>query len=107
MKRRCARLVIVGAIACVGLAAAAVGRSSRTFCPACGTSTAGPDPAGGALDDMFGVKHSPALRAIDPVWDVLLAEEQRRIVQLLIEDITISTSGIDIRFRTNGIEQIV
>jgi len=48
-----------------------------------------------------------ALRAIDPVWDVLFPEEQRRIVQLLIEDITISTSGIDIRFRTNGIEQIV
>ncbi|MFP4356769.1 MAG: hypothetical protein ACLFUJ_16795 [Phycisphaerae bacterium] len=48
-----------------------------------------------------------ALRAIDPIWDVLLAEEQRRIAQLLVEDITVSTSGIDIRFRTNGIEQIV
>jgi len=48
-----------------------------------------------------------ALRAIDPVWDVLFAEEQRRIAQLLVEDITISTSGIDIRFRTNGVEQIV
>jgi len=48
-----------------------------------------------------------ALRAIDPIWDVLLAEEQRRIAQLLVEKITVSTSGIDIRFRTNGIEQIV
>ncbi|MFP4217134.1 MAG: recombinase zinc beta ribbon domain-containing protein, partial [Phycisphaerae bacterium] len=48
-----------------------------------------------------------ALRAIDPVWEVLFPEEQRRIVQLLIEKITIHTSGIDIRFRTNGIEQIV
>ena len=48
-----------------------------------------------------------ALRAIDPVWDVLFPEEQRRVAQLLIEDITVSTSGIDIRFRTNGIEQIV
>jgi len=48
-----------------------------------------------------------ALRAIDPVWDVLFAEEQRRVVQLLIEDISVSTSGVDIRFRTNGIEQIV
>ncbi len=48
-----------------------------------------------------------ALKAIDPVWDVLFPEEQRRIVQLLVEDITVSTSGIDIRFRTNGIEQIV
>ena len=48
-----------------------------------------------------------ALRAIDPIWDVLFPEEQRRIAQLLVEDITVSTSGIDIRFRTNGIEQIV
>ncbi|MCC7408108.1 MAG: recombinase family protein [Phycisphaeraceae bacterium] len=48
-----------------------------------------------------------ALRAIDPIWDVLIPEEQRRIAQLLIEEITVSTSGIDIRFRTNGIEQIV
>ncbi|MBN1341562.1 MAG: recombinase family protein [Phycisphaerae bacterium] len=48
-----------------------------------------------------------ALRAVDPVWDVLFQEEQRRIVQLLIESITVSMSGIDVRFRTNGIEQIV
>jgi site-specific DNA recombinase len=48
-----------------------------------------------------------ALRAIDPIWDVLFPEEQRRIAQLLVEEITVSTSGIDIRFRTNGIEQIV
>jgi len=48
-----------------------------------------------------------ALRAIDPVWDVLFAEEQQRIAQLLVEDIIVSTSGIDIRFRTNGIEQVV
>lgn len=48
-----------------------------------------------------------ALRAIDPVWDVLVAEEQQRIIQLLIEYIVVTTSGIKIRFRTNGIEQIV
>jgi len=48
-----------------------------------------------------------ALRAIDPIWDVLFPAEQRRIAQLLVEEITVSTSGIDIRFRTNGIEQIV
>jgi hypothetical protein len=50
---------------------------------------------------------SEALRAIDPIWDVLFPEEQRRIAQLLVEDITVSTNGIDIRFRANGIEQIV
>ncbi|HOA75587.1 MAG TPA: hypothetical protein PK458_19530, partial [Phycisphaerae bacterium] len=36
-----------------------------------------------------------------------LAEEQRRIAQLLIGEIVVSTRGIDIRFCTNGIEQIV
>ena len=48
-----------------------------------------------------------ALRSIDPVWDALFPEEQQRIAQLLVEEITVSASGIDIRFRTNGIEQIV
>ena len=48
-----------------------------------------------------------ALRRIDPLWDVLFPAEQERIVRLLVEDIIVTTSGIDIRFRTNGIEQIV
>lgn len=48
-----------------------------------------------------------ALKAIDPVWDVLFPEEQRRIVQLLVEGITVSQTGIDMPFRSNGIEQIV
>ena len=48
------------------------------------------------------------MKAIDPVWEVLFPEEQRWIVQLLIvESLTVSTSGIDMRFRGNGIEQIV
>ncbi len=62
-------------------------------------------PAAGEPMEMNRV--ADALRAIDPVWDVLFPEEQRRIVQLLIEGITVSTTGIDIRFRTNGIEQVV
>jgi len=48
-----------------------------------------------------------ALRRIDPLWDVLFPAEQERIARLLVEDIIVTTSGIDIRFRTNGIEQIV
>jgi hypothetical protein len=46
------------------------------------------------------------LRPSATPWQAI-PEEQRRIAQLLVEDITVSTSGIDIRFRTNGIEQIV
>ena len=50
---------------------------------------------------------SEAMQAIDPVWDLLFIEEQQRIIQLLVEQISVTTHGIDIRFRTNGIEQIV
>ena len=39
-----------------------------------------------------------ALRGIDPLWDVLFPAEQERIVRLLVEDIIVTTSGIDIRF---------
>jgi len=39
--------------------------------------------------------------------DGLFPEQQQRIVQLVVEEISVSTSGIDIRFRSNGIEQIV
>lgn len=48
-----------------------------------------------------------ALRNIDPLWDGLFPAEQERIVRLLVEGIIVTTGGIDIRFRTNGIEQIV
>lgn len=48
-----------------------------------------------------------ALQRIDPLWDVLFPAEQERMVRLLVEDITVTTTGIDLRFRTNGIEQIV
>ena len=62
-------------------------------------------PAGGEPVELNRV--AEALKAIDPVWEVLFPEEKRRIVQLLVEGITVSKTGIDMRFRTNGIEQIV
>ncbi len=48
-----------------------------------------------------------ALRRVDPVWEVLFPEEQQRILSLLVESITVSESGIEIRFECNGIEQVV
>jgi predicted nuclease with TOPRIM domain len=48
-----------------------------------------------------------ALQKLDPLWDVLFPAEQGRIVRLLVQDIIVTTRGIDIRFGTNGIEQIV
>ncbi len=48
-----------------------------------------------------------ALQRIDPIWEVLHPEEQRRVLELLVEKITVSKDRIEIRFRSNGIEQIV
>ncbi len=43
----------------------------------------------------------------DPVWEVLYPEEQRRILELLIDSITVNKKEVAIQFRANGIEQIV
>jgi hypothetical protein len=43
----------------------------------------------------------------EPIWEVLYPEEQSRILELLIESVTVSENNVDIRFRTNGIEKIV
>lgn len=48
-----------------------------------------------------------ALQRLDPVWDVLYPEEQRRVLELLIESITVNKKEVAIQFRANGIEQIV
>ena len=48
-----------------------------------------------------------ALRRVDPVWEVLLPEEQRRILGLLVESIKVSDSGVEMRLHANGIEQVV
>ena len=48
-----------------------------------------------------------ALSRLDPIWEVLYPEEQSRILELLIESVTVSENNVDIRFRTNGIEKIV
>ena len=48
-----------------------------------------------------------ALQRLDPVWEVLYPEEQRRVIELLIESITVNKKEVAIQFRANGIEQIV
>ena len=47
-----------------------------------------------------------ALRNIDPVWNELFPVEQARIVNLLIERVTIQEEGIDIKFRNTGLESL-
>jgi site-specific DNA recombinase len=48
-----------------------------------------------------------ALQQLDPVWEVLYPEEQSRVLELLVESVTVSKHSVDIHFRANGIEQIV
>ncbi|MFN9435033.1 MAG: recombinase family protein [Planctomycetota bacterium] len=48
-----------------------------------------------------------ALQQLDPVWEVLYPEEQSRVMELLVETVTVSKESVDIHFRANGIEQIV
>ena len=47
-----------------------------------------------------------ALQRIDPIWDVLHPEEQRRVLELLVRDHRFQ-DHMEVRFRSNGIEQIV
>jgi hypothetical protein len=48
-----------------------------------------------------------ALERLDPIWDELFPAEQARIVQLLVERIDLSTSGLAIRLRTQGVASLV
>lgn len=43
-----------------------------------------------------------ALTRLDPRWDELFPAEQARIVALVVERIDMSTEGMDVRLRTNG-----
>ncbi len=47
-----------------------------------------------------------ALRDLDPIWNELFPAEQARIVNLLIKRITILEEGIDITFRSTGLESL-
>nr|WP_256367419.1 recombinase zinc beta ribbon domain-containing protein [Magnetospirillum sp. SS-4] len=46
------------------------------------------------------------LGQLDPLWDELFPAEQARIVQLLVQRVDISTDGIAIALRTEGLAQL-
>ena len=48
-----------------------------------------------------------ALERFDPLWDELFPAEQARIVQLLVKRVDVSTDGVDIRLRTEGLASLV
>lgn len=48
-----------------------------------------------------------ALRKLDPIWDELYPLEQTRVIQLLVEHVTVSTDGMRVRIRSNGLHSLV
>jgi hypothetical protein len=48
-----------------------------------------------------------SLRRLDPIWDELFLLEQSRIVQLLVERVTVNVDGMNIRIRGNGLHSLV
>ena len=48
-----------------------------------------------------------SLRRLDSIWDELFPLEQSRIVQLLVERVTVNVDGMNIRIRSNGLHSLV
>lgn len=48
-----------------------------------------------------------SLTKLDPVWEELFPLEQRRIVRLLVEKVIITTDGIDVRIRADGLHSLI
>jgi hypothetical protein len=47
-----------------------------------------------------------ALHRLDPLWNELFPAEQARVVQLLVERVDVSSDGLDIRLKTEGLTNI-
>jgi hypothetical protein len=47
-----------------------------------------------------------ALKRLDPVWAELFPAEQARVIQLLVERVDVSSDGVDIRLRTEGLTNL-
>lgn len=48
-----------------------------------------------------------SVRQFEPVWDELHPAEQRRIVHALVERVIVTTDGLDVRLRADGIHSLV
>ena len=54
-------------------------------------------------DDITESDARAALQKLDPLWDELFPAEQARIVALLVERVEISTEGLNVRLRLDGL----
>jgi site-specific DNA recombinase len=58
-------------------------------------------------DDLAEAEVRKGLAALDPLWRELFPAEQSRVIQLLVERVTIGTNGLSIRLRDKGLAQMV
>ena len=56
--------------------------------------------------DLNEVDVREALERLDPLWEELFPAEQARIVQLLVERVDVSSDGIDIKLRIDGLTRL-
>ena len=57
--------------------------------------------------DLTEAEARDALHQLEPLWDELLPAERARIVRLLVERVTVSSTGADIRLRVEGLASLV
>ncbi len=48
-----------------------------------------------------------ALEQLEPMWEELFPAEQARLVQLLVERVTVGPTGLDIRLKVEGLTGLV
>ena len=48
-----------------------------------------------------------ALEHLEPMWEELFPAEQARLVQLLVERVTVGPTGADIKLRVDGLSSLV
>ena len=63
--------------------------------------------ARGTLGKLTEAQVRSALHKFEPLWDELFPAEQARIVQLLVERVSVTPGGIQIRLRTEGLATLV
>ena len=59
------------------------------------------------VPDLTEVEVRDALQRLDPLWEELFPAEQARIVQALVERVTVGPAGADIRLRVEGLAGLV
>jgi site-specific DNA recombinase len=60
-----------------------------------------------SMGDIKEAEVREALERLDPLWGELFPAEQSRIVRLLVERVDVSSDGLDIRLRTEGMTNLV